>query len=102
MRPCRANESPHKPRLALRCPLIRELGGLPAQYLLDGVSGQAEDLGGHVRQGEHSFIVTFWKFPKKQTATDEGPVKSKGETGTDHFAPLLRYYNVFNLEQNRD
>ena len=60
---------------------------------------QAEDLGGHIRKDEHSSIVTFWKFPKKQTDTDERPVKNKGEVDSDHFAPLLRYYNVFNLEQ---
>ena len=63
---------------------------------------QAGDLGGYIRKDEHSSIVTFWKFPKKQTNVDERPVKSKGEFESDHHAPLLRYYNVFNLEQNRD
>ena len=59
---------------------------------------QAEDLGGSIRKDEHSSIVTFWKFPNKQTDTDERPVTNKGEVDSGHFAPLLRYYNVFNLE----
>lgn len=50
---------------------------------------QAIDLGGNVRKGEKSALVTFWK--KWQT-------KDKA-TGEEIKIPVLRYYNVFNLEQ---
>ncbi len=63
--------------------------------LLDGISGeyityrQAALAGGHVRKGEKSKFVVFWKPYEK---VDE-------ETGesTQHF--YLRYYNVFHLDQ---
>jgi antirestriction protein ArdC len=54
---------------------------------------QAKQLGGHVRQGEHSTLVTFWK---------RSPYKVKDkETGEDETRNgfLLRYYRVFNLCQ---
>ena len=54
---------------------------------------QARALGGHVKQGEHSTLVTFWK---------RSPYKVKdAETGEDETRQgfLLRYYRVFNLCQ---
>src|SRR5216684_2161437 len=56
---------------------------------------QANELGGHVRKGEESTIVVFWK------------VDDLNEIDTDHEQPdqkarrrfLLRYYRVFNLDQ---
>ena len=54
---------------------------------------QAKQLGGHVKQGEHSTLVTFWK---------RSPYKVKDkETGEDETRNgfLLRYYRVFNLCQ---
>lgn len=58
---------------------------------------QAQELGGHVRKGERSSIVTFWKFRegKKDTGEDGEPDTAAPE----RRAPLLRYYHVFNLEQ---
>jgi antirestriction protein ArdC len=58
---------------------------------------QAQELGGNVRKGERSSIVTFWK--RADAKRDE-----EGESGTDQAAPerrapILRYYQVFNLEQ---
>lgn len=50
---------------------------------------QAIDKGGNVRKGEKSEIAVFWKM---FDTTDE-------ETGTARKIPMLRYYNVFNLEQ---
>ena len=54
---------------------------------------QAKELGGHVKQGEPSTIVTFWK---------RSPYKRHNEeTGEDETRQgfLLRYYRVFNLCQ---
>ncbi|MGD9693610.1 MAG: ArdC family protein [Phycisphaerales bacterium] len=45
--------------------------------------------GGHVRKGEKSSLVVFWK---QHDATDE-------ETGEPMKVPVLRHYNVFNAEQ---
>jgi antirestriction protein ArdC len=50
---------------------------------------QAKERGGTVKKGEKSSMVVFWK----QLET-----KDK-ETGEDVTVPLLRYYNVFNVEQ---
>lgn len=50
---------------------------------------QAQKLGGHVKKGEKSTPVVFWKWLEK-----ENP-----ETGEVERRPCLRYYRVFNLEQ---
>jgi antirestriction protein ArdC len=50
---------------------------------------QAQELGGSVRKGEKSNIVSFWK---KWKTTDKA-------TGEEKELPVLRYFNVFNLEQ---
>lgn len=50
---------------------------------------QAGNQGGKVRKGEKSSLVTFWKlFETKDKKTDE-----------DVTLPVLRHYNVFNVEQ---
>ena len=53
---------------------------------------QWQDLGGHVRKGEKSEIVCFWKIQ---------PVEEEQEDGTKAVKqiPLLRYYNVFHISQ---
>lgn len=53
---------------------------------------QWESLGGHVRKGEKSEIVVFWKIQ---------PVEEVKENGTKEVKqiPLLRYYNVFHISQ---
>ena len=50
---------------------------------------QAQDLGGHVKKGEKSEIIVFWKFLE---------VEDK-ETGDHKEIPLLRHYCVFNAQQ---
>jgi antirestriction protein ArdC len=50
---------------------------------------QAQDLGGHVKKGEKSEIIVFWKFLD---------VEDK-ETGEHKEVPLLRHYRVFNAQQ---
>ena len=54
---------------------------------------QWQDLGGHVRKGEKSEIVVFWKiFESKEANPDTGEIEIKK-------IPLLRYYNVFHISQ---
>ena len=50
---------------------------------------QARERGANVRRGEKSSMVVFWK---QYETTDR-------ETGEAKKVPLLRYYNVFNVEQ---
>lgn len=54
---------------------------------------QCQDLGGNIRAGEKSTIVTFWKEIEKE----------KDDTGnvTDSYW-VIRYYRVFNLEQTEN
>jgi antirestriction protein ArdC len=54
---------------------------------------QAKQLGAHVRQGEKSTVVSFWKFNEYAKENHE-----TGETENKTSA-LLRYYRVFNIEQ---
>lgn len=53
---------------------------------------QWSDLGGHIRKGEKSEMVVFWKVL---------PVEETQEDGTKVIKqiPLLRYYNVFHISQ---
>lgn len=52
---------------------------------------QATDLGGHVRKGEKSTPVIFWKMLDKHDQDDDS--KSPGRI------PLLRQYHLFSAEQ---
>ncbi len=54
---------------------------------------QWADLGGHVRKGEKSEIVVFWKILEQ--------IDINEETGEKEIKkiPLLRYYNVFHISQ---
>ncbi|MDA2929984.1 ArdC family protein [Acidobacteria bacterium AH-259-O06] len=58
---------------------------------------QAKALGGHVRRGEKSTPVVFWKVYEQDT----GEVTEDGEPVIHHL-PVLRYYNVFNVQQCED
>lgn len=53
---------------------------------------QWKDLGGHIRKGEHSEIIVFWKMY---------PIKEKQDDGTEIIKtiPLLKYINVFHISQ---
>ena len=54
---------------------------------------QAQERGGNVRKGERSTPVVFWKqweVTDRDTETGE-PIAKR--------IPILRYYNVFNVEQ---
>jgi antirestriction protein ArdC len=54
---------------------------------------QAQKLGGHIRKGEHSSIVTFWKIGDEKITTDAEGDERKSRPF------LLRFYRVFNVEQ---
>jgi len=59
---------------------------------------QANDLGGRVKRGALSSIVTLWKLWDVDCAENE----AKGEgpnSGQRKQLPLLRFYRVFNVEQ---
>lgn len=52
---------------------------------------QATDLGGHVRKGEKSSLVIFWRLLDKHDQDDD--TKATGRI------PLLKHYNLFSAEQ---
>jgi antirestriction protein ArdC len=64
--------------------------GKPGMYF---TFNQVQKMGGHIRKGEKSQIVVFWK----QVPTKE----QDAQTGEQHekLVPMLRYYNVFHLDQ---
>jgi antirestriction protein ArdC len=53
---------------------------------------QISDKGGHVLKGEKSTPVIFWKWLDRKDSDDP-------ESAGNGKIPLLRYYNVFNIEQ---
>ena len=53
---------------------------------------QWQQLGGHVRKGEKSEIVVFWKIQPIEETKEDGTKITKQ-------IPLLRYYNVFHISQ---
>jgi antirestriction protein ArdC len=55
------------------------------------------ELGGHVRKGEESTLVVFWKSEDRKQSTTDLASDETGEQTRRRF--LLRYYRVFNLEQ---
>jgi antirestriction protein ArdC len=54
---------------------------------------QANELGGKVKQGEKSTMVVFWRFPEKKEEPEDA------EKEKQRLVPILRYFNVFNVEQ---
>lgn len=54
---------------------------------------QANKLGGHVRKGEKSSIVTFWNIGEEKIIRNSEGKERKSKP------ILLRYYSVFNIEQ---
>ena len=58
----------------------------PGEYL---TFKQCQEAGGHIKKGEKSSMVVFWKWIEQE---DE-------ETGESKEIPFLRYYNVFHIDQ---
>jgi antirestriction protein ArdC len=72
-------------------PLLLASQGYGSRYWL--TFNQASKLGGHVRKGEKSSIVTFWNIGEEKTVRDADGNARKSKPF------LLRFYRVFNLEQ---
>lgn len=53
---------------------------------------QWSDLGGHIKKGEKSEIVVFWKLQPYEEEKEDGEKVVKQ-------IPILRYYNVFHISQ---
>ncbi len=63
--------------------------GKPGEYL---TFKQCQDAGGHVRKGEKAKPVVFWKMlPVTEKDADGNPIQK--------IIPLLKYYNVFHVDQ---
>ena len=59
---------------------------------------QVKELGGRVKKDEKAHLVLFWKWVKKDRATDTH--QDTGEANDrKNMKPLLRYYLVFNIDQ---
>lgn len=56
---------------------------------------QAQERGGRVRPGEKSTLVVFWK----RWEPPQGEESEAEEGSAKRDVPLLRYFNVFNVEQ---
>ena len=57
---------------------------------------QALDLGGHVRKGEKSTPVIYYKFLEKRDGAGKLVIRADG---TQARVPFIRWSNVFNLDQ---
>ncbi len=58
---------------------------------------QANELGGHLRKGEESTAVVFWKIDDVQQIAEGLDDEATGEKTHRRF--LLRFYRVWNIEQ---
>jgi antirestriction protein ArdC len=58
---------------------------------------QANELAGHVRKGEESRIIVFWKVEDRRAKSEETSEAETDEGGRRRF--VLRYYRVWSLEQ---
>jgi antirestriction protein ArdC len=72
-------------------PFLLASQGYGSRYWL--TFNQANKLGGHIRKGEKSSIVTFWNIGEEKIIRNAEGVERKSKP------ILLRYYNVFNVEQ---
>jgi len=58
---------------------------------------QANELGGHIRKGEESTAVVFWKIEDAKRSTEDFDAEETDKKTRRRF--LLRFYRVWNLEQ---
>ena len=72
-------------------PFLLAPQGYGSRYWL--TYNQAMKLGGNVRKGEKSSIVTFWNIGEEKLIRDSNGNERKSKP------ILLKYFNVFNLEQ---
>lgn len=72
-------------------PFLLAYQGYGSRYWI--TFNQAQKLGGHIRKGEKSSIVTFWNIGEEKIVRNAEGKERKSKP------ILLRYYNVFNVEQ---
>ncbi len=62
---------------------------------------QAKEKGGNVKKGEKANLVTYWQFLyfKNEKPLPSKMPQAEKERIADKKIPLLKYYNVFNVEQ---
>ena len=72
-------------------PFLLASQGYGSRYWL--TFNQANKLGGHVKKGEKSSLVTFWNIGEEKIIRNSEGVERKSKP------ILLRYYSVFNVEQ---
>ena len=62
------------------------------------ITARATELGGHVRKGEESTLIVYWKVDavKQEQGKPRLPTRAKRRIAADSFC---RFYRVFNLEQ---
>jgi antirestriction protein ArdC len=58
---------------------------------------QANELGGHIRKGEESTAIVFWKIEDAEASPEDLDADEKEQKTRRRF--LLRFYRVWNLEQ---
>ena len=58
---------------------------------------QANELGGHIRKGEESTAIVFWKIDDVKQSTEDANAEETEQKTRRRF--LLRMYRVWNLEQ---
>jgi len=58
---------------------------------------QANEIGGHIRKGEESTAVVFWKIEDAKRSTEDLDAEETDKKTRRRF--LLRFYRVWNLEQ---
>jgi antirestriction protein ArdC len=56
-----------------------------------------QDMKGHIKKGSKSSMVVFWKWLDRKSG--EGADGADVSVSSNGKIPLLRYYNVFNLDQ---
>src|SRR5262249_16788459 len=56
---------------------------------------QAQEIGGHVRKGEHGSPVVFWKWLERGEESPDG----EETDSTTRRVPVARLYTVFNVQQ---
>jgi antirestriction protein ArdC len=60
---------------------------------------QCTERNGFVRKGEKSTLVVFWKWLDRKDTDSSESASSASSASPPGKIPLLRYYNVFNLDQ---
>ena len=58
---------------------------------------QANQLGGHVRKGEESTLVIYWKVEDSKRGDEDPDITENDDKSSRRV--LLRYYHLFNFEQ---